>query len=409
MRERNNSHRVFVLFGRLALELLFICSVFNKSTSTGIAQASGTMCAGTSISFPDVSSGWSWAEASAGMSISEIQKGLVGIHDSSLAIFATRCGEVFFTQGNVTDATPVYSIGKTVVTTWVGVLLAEGNLDLYPHGLDTLLPLSNDPPRAGQFFHVNTDWGFSLGRVGGPLRSLRLFLSMTSAFGLHYNSDQAVTTAAYSNNAIEFLFRHVQGILPLRSKEQPKENSTLTDLQRVEELFRLYLNGHEDSLELRGQISGYGGGLNMSARDATRLGLLYLSENGAFDGRRVLSEAFCSKATVPQVSSRAVVSSDFWYDASWNIPDLGAALPFDAAGHYENPRMRGSVGYGFGLWILPNEAFYLSGRMGNYVIVDRDSGFVISIMNNKEDHPNAIDYLEVFRRAIIKATATKTN
>jgi hypothetical protein len=57
--------------------------------------------------------------------------------------------------------------------------------------------------------------------------------------------------------------------------------------------------------------------------------------------------------------------------------------------------------------IIPNGAFYLSGgEMGNYVIVDRDSGLVISIVNNKEDHPNAIDYLEVFRRAI---TAIATN
>jgi CubicO group peptidase (beta-lactamase class C family) len=394
------------MYGRLALELLFICSAFSSSTYTGIAQASGTICPGTGIAFPDV--GWSWAEASAGMNISEIQRGLVEIHDSSLAIFATRCGAVFFTQGNVTDPTPVYSIGKTVVTTWVGVMLAEGNLDVYPHGLDTLLPLSNDPPRAGQFFHVNREWGFPLGRVGGPLRSLRHFLSMTSAFGLYNNSDQLVTTAAYSHNAIEFLFRHVQWLLPLLSKEQLEGNSILTDLQRVEELFHLYLNGHEDSLELiRGQISGYGSGLNMSARDATRLGLLYLSENGVFDGRRVLSEAFSSNATVPQVPSRAVVSSDFWYDARWNIPDLGAALPFDAAGHNENARMRGSVGYGFGLWILPNGAFYLSGKMGNYVFVDRDLGLVISIVNNKEDHPNAIDYLEVFRRAIIKTSANK--
>jgi len=204
MRRRRNSHLGFI-DARLALELLFICSAFSWSTSIGIAQASDTICAGTGISFPDVSSGWSWAQASAGMNISEIQRGLVEIHDCSLAIFATRCGAAFFTQGNVTDPTPVYSIGKTVVTTWVGVLLAEGSL-----GLDTLLPLSNNPPRAGQFFDVNQEWGFSLGRVGGPLRSLRHFLSMTSAFGLHNNGDQVVTTAAYSNNAIEFLFRHVQ-------------------------------------------------------------------------------------------------------------------------------------------------------------------------------------------------------
>jgi hypothetical protein len=168
MRRRRISHRVFILYGRLALELLFVYSAFSWTTSIGIARASGTICAGTGISFPDVGSGWSWAEASAGMNISEIQRGLVEIHDSSLAIFATRCGAVFFTQGNVTDPTPVHSIGKTVVTTWVGVLLAEGYLDMYPHGLDTFLPLSNDPPRAGQFFHVNQEWGFSLGRVGGP-------------------------------------------------------------------------------------------------------------------------------------------------------------------------------------------------------------------------------------------------
>jgi hypothetical protein len=406
MRGQRNSHRFMY---RLAMELLFICSVLSWFTPTGIAQASSNICAGTGIIFPGVGFGWSWAEASAGMNISDIQRGLVEIRDSSLAIFATRCGAVFFTQGNVSDPTPVYSIGKTVVTTWVGVLLAEGYEDLYPHGLDTLLTLSNNPPGAGQFFHVNEEWGFSLGRVGGPLRSLRHFLSMTSAFGLNYNGDQEVTTAAYSNNAIEFLFQHVQWLLPPLSKEQLRGKSMLTDLQRVEELFCLYLNGHEDSLELRGQISGYGGGLNMSARDATRLGLLYLSQNGMFDGRRVLSETFWSNATVAQVPSRAVVSSDFLDDARWNIPDLSAALPFDAAGHYENPRMRGSVGYGFGLWILPNKAFYLSGKMGNYVIVDRDSGLVISIVNNKEDHPNAIDYLEVFRRGIIKTTAAKTN
>jgi hypothetical protein len=377
--------------------MLFIFSVCSRSPSTGSAQAFDTICPGTGISFPDVGSGWSWAESSAGMNISEIQRGLFEIDDSSLAIFATRCGAVFFTHGNVTKPTPAYSIGKTVVTTWVGVLLTEGYRSLYPHGLDTLLPLSNDPPRAEKYFHVRPEWGFSLGKVGGPLRSLRHFLSMTSAFGLEYNGDE-VTTAAYSNNAIEFLFRHVQ-----------QENLTFTDLQRVQDLFRFYLNGHEDSLELHGQLSGYGGGLNMSARDATRLGLLYLSNTGTFDGRPVLNEAFLSNATVPQVPKGATVSTDFWYDARWNIPELGTALPFDATGHYENSRMHGSVGYGFGLWILPNGAFYLSGKMGNYVIVDRDSGLVISIANNKETHPNAIDYLGVFRRAIIKTTSSERN
>jgi hypothetical protein len=101
---------------RPAMELLFICSALSWFTPIGIAQASGNICADTGIIFPGVGSGWSWAEASAGMNISDIQIGLIEIQDSSLAIFATRCGVVFFTKGNVTDPTPVYSIGKTVVT-----------------------------------------------------------------------------------------------------------------------------------------------------------------------------------------------------------------------------------------------------------------------------------------------------
>jgi hypothetical protein len=89
----------------------------------------------------------------------------------------------------------------------------------------------------------------------------------------------------------------------------------------------------------------------------------------------------------------------------WNIPDLSAALPFNVCTP-KIQRMRGAWGtdlvYGF-----YQTRHSISGKMGNYVIMG-DSGLVISIVNNKEDHPSAIDYLEVFRRAIIKILATTT-
>lgn len=272
------------------------------------------------------------------------------------------------------------------------------------------LPLSNNPPLAGKMLNVREKYGFAKGKVRGPLRSLRSFLSMTSAFGMtlptkntssdgdfnHDVANNSVVVAAYSNNAVEFLFRHLKLVLYKRFHNGA---APISDLDVVKELFDVYLHGHDDVLDLEGQISGYGGGgLRISARDIARLGLLYL-KRGIIDGRCVLGKKFVRDSTSVQVPRTALVSDDFLLDERWNIPDLSVALPFDASRHKDNKRMHGDEGYGHGIWILGDGAFHLSGVNGNYVIVDYVTGLVVSILNDKQEHPNAFDYLQVLRSA----------
>lgn len=355
---------------------------------------------------PSNLSGWPWwtEPSQAGIHKERLLNGLASLDERGYrpAIFASRCGKVFYSSGNVSQSLPVYSIGKTVVTTLAGILLVKENST----SLDDLLPLSNNPTLAEQACSVNPTWNFNSGSIGGPLRSLRSFLSMTSAFGLGVETTptaSSMNVAAYSNNAIEFLWAcHVRTILA-------RQNAIKSDLDAVRTLWNTHLNGHEDEILIHedSQISGYGpsGGLHISARDVARLGLLYLSLDGSFGNRSILAPHYVADATVPQVPQTARPSQRFSNNSLWNIRELSIALPFDTCGH-EGTRMRGAVGYGFGLWILKHSGtFHLSGQGGNYVIVDQHSGFVISVLHGKSryPHPNAIDYLDAFRNAIVLA------
>lgn len=369
---------------------------------------------------PSARSGWSWVESPSEVGVDEerLRKGLQALtsdDNDAAAIFASRCGVAFFASGNTSQPLPVYSIGKTVVTTWAGVLLHRQHWKT----LDELLPLSNNPELAGQVCGMRPEWHFDKGSSSSRLRSLRSFLSMTSRFGLDdvatattVACNQSLSVAAYSNNAVEFLWCLVSKALDaITSNPGDHVSGRRREQDVVNQLWRDHLNGHDDEIHLAhgSQIGGYGpsGGLHLSARDAARLGLLYLQRNGRFgteSNRTVLPPSFVASATSAQVPPGAIVSGELVDDPAWNIASLSVALPYDSNGH-ANTRMRGAIGYGFGLWILQEgRAFHLSGKFGNYVIVDRNTGFVISILHgdvsSKRNHPNAIDYLLVFRRAL---------
>jgi len=347
-------------------------------------------------------SGWVWTTPlEAGVDQRRLHDGLASLLDNDQpAIFASRCGKAFYAAGNISESVPVYSVGKTVVTTWAGILLKHQQEDL-----EVRLPLSNHPTLAGQVWNVSQQWRFDMGHSSGPLRTLRSFLSMTSAFGLDIvPCTNLSTAAAYSNNAIEFLLScHIRP--RLTQSNESLQHSWLSDVEIAKRLWDEYLNGHEDEISLKAdsQMSGYGpsGGLHLSARDAGRLGLSYV--DGSVGGRRVLAPDFVAAATTAQVPADAGYSHQFSNEPLWNIPTLSVALPYDSEGHV-NTRMRGAVGYGFGIWILQLQgAFHLSGQGGNYVIVDRNSGFVISVLNgqNLHRHPNALGFLKVFRSAMV--------
>ena len=156
--------------------------------------------------------------------------------------------------------------------------------------------------------------------------------------------------------------------------------------------------GHQDAITFRGQLGGYRGGYGFSPRDVARLGLLLL-EDGVWHGRRLLPAEWVAAARRPQVAAGVEVNRDKAGQGAWNSLPLTLSLPFDPAGH--PGRMGGDLGYGFSLWIMPDgEAFHMSGKMGNYVIMDPRSGLLVVVSNNAETHPCAADYLAAVRSAL---------
>ena len=225
----------------------------------------------------------------------------------------------------------------------------------------------------------------------GPRCPPKSFLTMTSGFGL----EQHTHLAAYSNNAMDFLYATIQQRLGL---------GTNADLDLVQVLFRWYLGGtHEDDLDLRGQITGYGGGgLRMSARDLARLGVLYLGRGmgrNTLSRQRAFDQKYGENAAWAQVPADTPVTHTLANQTNWNIVELSTALPYNNSGH--TGRKDGFLGYSYGMWVIENGvAFAMSGKKGNYVIVDWSAGLVIVILNHHDAHPPANRYLSVFRKAI---------
>ena len=147
-----------------------------------------------------------------------------------------------------------------------------------------------------------------------------------------------------------------------------------------------------------GQLGGFAGGYRVSPRDLARLGLLVL-EGGVWAGRRVLPADWVSAASRPQVPAGTVVNRDKWDEGAWNSGALSICLPYNTSGH--PGRMGGTLGYGFSLWLLPDgEAFHMSGKMGNYVVVDPRHDLLVVVTNNATTHPVAAEYLAAVRASL---------
>ena len=348
------------------------------------------------IAFPGVE----WAEVSperAGLDEAKLVSGLAALseHGDVGRVMVTRWGSHVALPSapashNLSEPAPVWSVSKSLVALSTGLLLQNGSL-----ALDDTLPLSNDPAQAAEALGIPaTD--FAGAAAGGPLRTVRQFMSMTSDFGIR--GGEPGKNGAYNNAAIHY-YGHLIA----------KEHFHLSPSEMVEHLFSL-VGGHQDPITLPAhgklQLAGYGGGFSVSPRDLARLGLLLLAD-GKWDGEELLSASWVDQAMSPQAVGVSVQREQA--GKVFNELELSSAIPFNASGHWE--RMGGDVGYGFSLWVLPGgkaHGAHMSGVGGQYVIIDRQpgSGLVIVVENNPnpihdpKPHPTAGEYLEAVRAAM---------
>jgi len=171
------------------------------------------------------------------------------------------------------------------------------------------------------------------------------------------------------------------------------------------------VGGHQDPLSMSSFFpSGYQGGLRMSAQDSARLGLLLLAGGvwGA-EGHQVIPRSWVQRASSACIKPNTPVNCTNPCSRSsyFNEPAVSEALPFCLDGH--PGQMGGDLGYGLSLWLMPQDgAVHMSGKHANYVIIDGMTGLIISVRSRRdcdyydeEQHPNAAQYLEHFRAAII--------
>jgi CubicO group peptidase (beta-lactamase class C family) len=349
--------------------------------------------------------------ASAGLNETRLRASLAALADGGRQIgrvHISRWGRQILLPGSAVDSgnlsmpSPIWSVSKSLCAIGAGLLLTNGSVTL-----DELLPLSNNPTEAAVELGLPAA-DFAGAAIGGPLRSLRQFLTMTSDFGLA--NPLPGRQCAYNNAAVQFYC----STLRTRYAHGALGNS---DLDLAERLFAM-VGGHQDPLTLNSHhhlpVSGFGGGYNISPRDLARLGLLLLS-NGQWEGRPLLSPEWVATAGMHQASSTVTPNPDKKDNKAFNIWYLSQNIPFNSSRPL-NSQMGGDEGYGFSLWILPgggsDVGVHMSGVGGQYVIIDRHhldpSGLVITVLNNPDPihhpeilHPHAIDYLSAVREALL--------
>ena len=110
-----------------------MCTYTIMATVHHHARAHGCMA----IAFPS-SHGWS-RDTSGWIDVQWLEQELDQMGDNSHSIFATHCGRVTYQRNANNTQYPVYSVGKTFVTTWAAILVHNGGFV----SLDEEIPYSN--------------------------------------------------------------------------------------------------------------------------------------------------------------------------------------------------------------------------------------------------------------------------
>jgi CubicO group peptidase (beta-lactamase class C family) len=232
-----------------------------------------------------------------------------------------------------------FSVAKSVLSTVVGAVVAEGHLDLDDPITDLLPELAARDPRFGEV-------------------TLEHLLAMTS--GLRYEerglpwSDDARTY--YATDLRELALNDTEVVEPPGRFHYNNFNPLLTGLlleratgepvtSLLERLVWAPAGMEGDaSWSLDSDASGFEkleSGVNARPVDLLRLGMLYRDDGVRTDGRRVFPEGWAATATTPK-----------------------ATTPM-------------GLGYGLGWWVLDDEVALAWGNHGQFVLVDRPNDVVV--------------------------------
>jgi CubicO group peptidase (beta-lactamase class C family) len=116
----------------------------------------------------------------------------------------------------------------------------------------------------------------------------------------------------------------------------------------------LGFQAHSWEADPEGYSSG-GNGLSLRSVDFLKWGVLHLRD-GWWDGRRVLPEGWVRQATTARVSGAS--------SGSWNGSEF---IPADGSG--AAPERERERGYGYQVWLGPEDSYYASGMFGQECIV----------------------------------------
>lgn len=278
---------------------------------------------------------------------------------------------------------PANSITKSVVSTLVGIAIAQGRLDSADRPLPTLFDEAKAPGTAPEVAHMRLQdlltqrSGFE--RVGDTH-------GWYSAYTVKYPK-QAVMEIALQRPVqappgTRFLYSnmdtHLVSVALGRQLGQP-----LADYAR-DALFKPLGIRDWQWPALQGHTNG-SGNLQMSARDLARLGQLWL-QKGEWERRQLIAPAYFAEAT------RSVVT------------DLGAEYP---------SRGPSRIGYGYLFWTAEGlrpgwKSFYASGFGGQFVLVVPTHQVVIVALTDPDDwapEKSAANTAKLLRERVVPAIA----
>ena len=242
------------------------------------------------------------------------EKANVNLIDNNLQPVETAAvwldGQLIYQKGDISKPIPGYSISQSLSALIFGHLRQFNKVDY-----KTVVSKSNEATYAQ-------------------------FLSMSSNYKLKGAPGES---HAYNNAAVDYY------------SEQMRE-TFFPDRSEVDTLKESFMDiiGAQDPITYEGAWSGWGKGFSMSARDYGKVGQLVLN-NGAYDGKQIISTDFIERLYQPQVSGPA--NFDKERNSKVNQGNLTTQL---------------ADNYSYGWWIIPTTegpAIAANGYKGKNLII----------------------------------------
>ena len=237
----------------------------------------------------------------------------------------------------------LYSHSKSFTSTAIGFLVDDGKLDLdarvisfFPDKIPQNPSLNLRSMRVRDLLTMNVGASYSDAENKDP------FGDWVKAFLANDIDREPGTVFKYDSGATHMLAAIAERVSGMK----------LMDFLKLRLFDPLGMTSPWSTVSPTGIACG-GWGMNMTTRDLSRFGQLYL-DKGMWNGRRILSREWVTAATSRQTWSGAI-----------------AVTGEDGSDWHQ--------GYGFQFWRCRHNAFRADGAMGQYTIVMPDQDAVVSI------------------------------